>query len=174
MHIAHKDSTTIWKTITKQASFFLNKYNQHIKHRFISNYFQSRSVIINVCLESLNGLHAVRGAQEPWEGVFGHQTVDPLLCLIECVCTQRVHHTQQSLPGLSVQVYLRGKQIMTVNYSLILTEHITKSRSFFCSHPSYNLNNPCCFHITLSSPPTNLLWGVRVDKLAVDAAGFGL
>lgn len=110
MHTVHKDSITIWKTITKQDSFFLNKYNQHIKHRFISTCFQSRSVIINrVCLESPNGLHAVSRAQEPWEGVFGHQTVDPLLCLVECVCTQRVHHTQQVLPGLSVQVYLRGK-----------------------------------------------------------------
>lgn len=63
-------------------------------------------------LESLNGLHAVRGAQEPGEGVFGHQTVDPLLCLVEFVGTQRVHHSQQSLPGLSVQVYLRGEEFI--------------------------------------------------------------
>lgn len=65
-----------------------------------------------MCLESLNSPHAVSRAQEPGEGVFGHQTVDPLLCLVECVGTQGVHQIQQSLPGLSVQVYLRRKQII--------------------------------------------------------------
>ncbi len=67
---------------------------------------------MHIFLVSLNDLHAVRGPQEPGEGVFGHQIVDPLLCLVECVGTQRVHHSQQSLPGLSVQVYLRAKQII--------------------------------------------------------------
>lgn len=65
-------------------------------------------MIICVALKSLNGLYAVSRAQEPGEGVLGHQTVDPLLCLVECVSTQRVHHPQQNLPGLSIQVYLRG------------------------------------------------------------------
>ena len=62
-----------------------------------------------VCLVILNNLHAVRGAQETREGVFGHQSVDSLLCLVECVGTRRVHHTQQTLAGLSIQVYLRGR-----------------------------------------------------------------
>lgn len=65
-----------------------------------------------MCLENLNGVHAVSGAQEPGEGVFGHQSVDPLLGVVECAGTHGVHHTQQSLPGLSVQVNLRGKQII--------------------------------------------------------------
>lgn len=46
------------------------------------------------------------GTQEPWEGVFGHQSVDPPLRSVEGVGARRVHHTQQSLPGFSIQVYL--------------------------------------------------------------------
>lgn len=56
-------------------------------------------------------------AQETREGVFGHQAVDPLLCLVECVGTQRVHHSQQTLPGLSVQINLRKRQIIRRNSS---------------------------------------------------------
>lgn len=87
------------------------------------------------------------GAQEPWEGVFGHQSVDPLLRSIESVGTRRVHHTQQSLPSFSIQVYLRTKV------------------STHCSRRAF-----CAFLYRC----TNLLRGVRVDKLGEDAAGFGL
>lgn len=59
--------------------------------------------------EGLDGLCAVRGTQEPREGVFGHQNVDPLLGLVEGVGAQRVHHAQQSLAGLGIQVYLIGE-----------------------------------------------------------------
>lgn len=50
---------------------------------------------------------ALIGAQEPREGVFSHQSVDPLLCGVEGVGTGGVHHTQQGLPGLCIQVHLR-------------------------------------------------------------------
>lgn len=105
---------------------------------------------------SFDGLHAVRGAQEPREGVFGHQVVDSLLSVAECVGTRRTRHTQQSLPGLSVQVDLRGKRIII--------------RS--------SLNYRCVFiritHAPMTLLDTDLLWSVRVDELAVDAAALGL
>lgn len=100
-----------------------------------------------LCLESFNDVGVLSGAQEPWEGVFGHQSVDRLLCSIESVSTHRVHHTQQSLPSFGIQVYLR-------------TEVSTR-----CSRQAFRAFLYHC---------TNLLRGIRVDKLGVDAAGFGL
>lgn len=109
-----------------------------------------------MCLESLDGLHAVLGAQEARKGILGHQTVDPLLGLVESVGTRRVHHTQQSLAGLSIQVHLKEERD---DY------HKKKPlQSFICSELSQ------CY-VFLS---TNLLRGIRVDELAVDAAGLGL
>lgn len=60
-------------------------------------------------LKSLNRFRTMRRVQETREGVFGHQSIDSLLCLVECVGARRVHHTQQSLASLSIQVYLRAK-----------------------------------------------------------------
>lgn len=62
-----------------------------------------------LCLESFNDMCGLRGAQEPGEGVLGHQIVDPLLRGVESVGTQRVHHAQQSLASFCIQVYLRAK-----------------------------------------------------------------
>lgn len=59
------------------------------------------------CLKSFDGLHAAMGAQKAREGIFGHQTVDPLLGFVESVCARSVRDTQQSLAGLSVQVHLQ-------------------------------------------------------------------
>lgn len=86
------------------------------------------------------------GAQEPREGVLGHQSVDPLLRGIESVGTHRVHHAQQSLAGFCIQVHLRAK---------VSLHH-------------------CCQAFVLFRLCTNLLRCVRVDELAADAAGFGL
>lgn len=58
-------------------------------------------------LKGLYGLRAVMRAKKPREGVLGHQAVDPLLRLVEGFCTRRVHHRQQSLTGLSIQVHLQ-------------------------------------------------------------------
>lgn len=113
--------------------------------------------------EGLDGLCTARGTQEPWEGVFGHQTIDPLLGLIEGVGTQRVHHAQQSLAGLSIQVYLIGERWGTDLDDTPLNPVMIP----VVPHCLYL----CCFHIT---PCAHLLWGVGVDELAVDAAGFGL
>lgn len=93
------------------------------------------------------------GAKEPGEGVFSHQAVDPLLCLVECVGTQRVHHAQQRLPSLSVQVYLKRKRVMKrcLNYSLLLLMHITKSESTL--PPVLILLVVFILHSSLHSPP---------------------
>lgn len=130
-------------------------------------------VTISVCLKFLYGLHAVSRAQETREGVFGHQVVDPLLCLVECVGTQRVHHGQQTLPGLSVQVYLRKRQIIRrnspVKVSSCLYTSLRSIHNFFFFKPFTHF---LLLYRTLVS--TNLLRGVGVDKLAVDTAGLGL
>lgn len=88
----------------------------------------------------------LRGAQEPREGVLGHQIVDPLLRGVECVGTHRVHHTQQSLARFCIQVYLRAKASL----------------------------HRCCQTSVLFCLCTNLLRRVWVDELAADAAGLGL
>lgn len=97
------------------------------------------------------------GAQEPGKGVFSHQTKDSLLGLVECVSTWRVDYPQQSLTGFCIQIHL--KRIKQVSLSFILSIHNT----------IFNLSAFCFCHHS-----TNLLWGVRVNKLAADAAGHGL
>lgn len=79
-----------------------------------------------MCSESFDGLHALRGAQEPREGVFGHEVVDSLLSVVECVGTRKVRHAQQSLSGLGVQVDLSGggKQDFQKKSCLFITRHI--------------------------------------------------
>lgn len=104
------------------------------------------------CSESRDGLCALWGTQEPGEGVFGHQTVDPLLCLIEPVRTHRVHRLQQGFPGLGVQVHLRKGW-----GSRFRPRRATPGSMAFTSHPG-----------------TDLLRCVGVDELTIDAAGFGL
>ena len=106
-------------------------------------------------LKSPDGLYVVVGALEAREGVFSHQVVDRLLCLLERVGTWRVHHTQQSLTGLCIQIDLKRRSRLSV------------LRDICQSHCPVLL----IYHILL---PTNLLRCIRVDKLAVDAAGLGL
>lgn len=102
-----------------------------------------------VCLKGLDGVHAVMRAQKPREGVFSHQAVDLLLGFVKSVGTRRVRPTQQSVTGLSIQVHLqRGKQTVKAG-------------------------PPSIYWRLVQFPPTNLQRGVRVDKLAVDAAGLG-
>lgn len=77
------------------------------------------------------------GAQEAREGVFGHQTVDPLLCVLERVDRRRVHGAEQSLTGLSVQVYLGGCKEGYLNKLFHSSSfHVLNcpSLSFLCSH----------------------------------------
>lgn len=98
-------------------------------------------------------------AKEPREGILSHQTVDPLLSFVECVSARRVHHTQQSLTGLSIQVYLeRQKQKIKGALPFIL-RFVVSSRT------------PVRLTAVLVS--TDLQWGVRADELTVDAAGLG-
>lgn len=111
------------------------------------------------------GLHAVRGAQETREGVFGHQSIDSLLCHVECVGTRRVHHTQHSLAGLSIQVYLRGRTDYLKKHQILLSfQQVLVNVGKF-------LQSFLIYHTLLS---TDLLWGFRVDKLVVDAASLSL
>lgn len=96
------------------------------------------------------------GAQEPRKGVFSHQTKDSLLGPIECISTWRVHHTQQCLTGLRIQVHLKRTQQISLLFML----------SF--NNTSFYLSAVCFSH------HSNLLWGVRVNKPAADAVGLGL
>lgn len=82
-----------------QTSTLIGKNEIHIKSAQLST----------LCLESFNDMCGLSGAQEPREGVLGHQTVDLLLGGFESVGTHRVHHAQQSLAGFCIQVYLRAK-----------------------------------------------------------------
>lgn len=88
----------------------------HVKKRQTSTFvflvkfqFTLYAQLSTLCLENFNDTCGLSGAQEPGEGVLGHQVVDPLLCGVESVGTHRVHHTQQSLASFCIQVYLRAK-----------------------------------------------------------------
>lgn len=62
-------------------------------------------------------------AQKPREGIFGHQTVDPLLGFVKSVCARRVRDAQQSLAGLSVQVHLqRDNPTIKTSAATLFTE----------------------------------------------------
>lgn len=101
-------------------------------------------------LKVLMAFVAVSEVQETRERVFGHQTIDPVLCLVKCINTHTVHHTQQILPGLGVQIYLRGKQIIKYSRLQSAIIHVNRSFFFFFFNCSLNLN-----HAVLS---TNLQW----------------
>lgn len=124
------------RSIATQTSTFTGKNEIHFKSAQLSI----------LCLEGFNDLSGLSGTQEPREGVLGHQIEDPPLRGFESVGTHRVHHTQQSLAGFCIQVYLRAK--VSLHRSCRAFVH-------FC----------LC---------TNLLRCVRVDELAADAAGLGL
>ena len=113
--MAHECSTTLWSKRLK----YVAKYNQSVKlSKFIGTYFSNTSLVNRVHLKSFNCLHAVIRAKEPREGILGHQTVDPLLSFAECVHRWRIHDTQQSFTGLSIQVYLECQKQKSIKEAL--------------------------------------------------------
>ena len=94
------------------------------------------------------------GAQETWEGVFGHQTVDPLLCILERVGTWSIHQIQQSLAGFSVQVYLEREQKVIERSSWMLYYFSSFHVLTVHRHPSGSLPcGPIIAYSPLHQPP---------------------